>query len=105
MVENWWPGMLGCMSSSKPSNQSILEAQDGRIVVRIVNRVMDSVDAADFSTEEALLINIVLVNAMGALWQEHGEALGVLYTRMFMMNDTEEDDTEPEDGSDDDTTH
>lgn len=96
--------MLGCMSSRKPTNQSILEAQDGRVVVRILNRVIDSIDAADFSTEEALLINIVLVNAMGALWQEHGKALGVLYTRMFTLNDTEEDNTEPEDGSDD-TTH
>jgi ABC-type iron transport system FetAB ATPase subunit len=89
------------MNSNKTPNKSILEVNDGPFVVSIINRVFDSLDAAALSTEEALLINMVMSRAIAALWHHHSDAMVVLHSRKLATLLAEED-TESDDGSDND---
>jgi hypothetical protein len=85
----------------------MIDVRDGHFVVSILNRVFDSLDAAALSTEEALLVNMVLSRATAAIWHHHNDAIVVLYERKFanLIAEEEDEDTEPEDGSDDNTPH
>lgn len=99
--------MITPMSSNKTSNKPMLDVKDGHLVVNLVNRVFDSLDAADLSTEEALLVNMVMSRAIAAIWHHHSDAMVVLHSRKFaiLITEEEEEDTEPDDGSDDNTTN
>ena len=85
----------------------MIDVKDGHLVVSIINRVFDSLDAAELSTAEALLVNMVMSRATAAIWHHHSDAMVVLYNRKFanLIAEEEEEDTEPDDGSDDNTTN
>jgi hypothetical protein len=59
----------------------MIDVRDGHFVVSIINRVFDSLDAAALSTEEALLVNMVLSRATAAIWHHHSDAIVVLYPK------------------------
>jgi len=93
------------MTRSKKSNRPVLEVEDAHILIRIINRFIEAFDAMELSTEEALLIHILLDHADNAIWREFSEELMVVYERMLLSPKEDDDDTEPNDGSDDSTRH
>jgi hypothetical protein len=86
------------MTSSKAPVRPLLEESDACILIGIINRIVEALDPAELSVEEALVVYLVLDRAMGALWREFARELILVYGPAIMASNADDDESNGSDG-------
>jgi hypothetical protein len=89
--------MLAGMTQSKEPARPFLEEGDAAILAGFINRIAESFDVAELTTEEALLAYLLLDRAMGVLWDKYKRELIFVFKRTLAP--LGDDDEGPDDDS------
>lgn len=85
------------MGQSEQGTKTLFEELDGPYLVELANWLAQSLDPSELTTEQVLILQMVIERCMNALWQEFPEIFATYFLRLMTRLASVEDDDGDED--------